>query len=517
MSTVALRTALIWHDEVMSDVVVEKPTKITLGATGKATFVVPDVGLPAEFAIVRPGNRGYLLTLGEHMRGTICIDGQERDVEELVRKEAAGGFCATPISGRDWGVIDLDGSGHHKLFFQFVPLEEAPQFFTPKVIAGGLGGYLLASMSLTVMWWLTGQALSEAVFRGLGITTLAVAVGALGWSTWQQDGDSKASLAFSIVLHAALLYTTFALYDGEDPFVWPGPRAMTGQYLVTRLEPEPEPEPVRATVDQASQEAAAAASKTRPKKPTATKNPEGASGGKGETERARHEDAKDDDKPAPPRVALLDRSNEKEIQNIADRAMAVDVGKFMGIPGVTKEGSVGYGKGDGSGTGDRIGGTGTTRGSKGKGKGGGGNVEGDFESKKGRISTGKDRPGGDCVGPNCTGAAPKEVKVTIANPSGDFGGYTEDEINRVVKARAGIFRACYQRELNRSPGIGGKLVIRFKIGANGKVASAAKAGGSSLSNSAVEACVKSNVMRLQFPPKGAIANVIYPFVFTQGG
>src|SRR6185503_16633130 len=117
----ALRAALIWHDEVMQDVVLAKPRRITLGQSGKSTFVVPEIGLPPKFAIVRPGNRGYLLTLGERMRGTICIDGRKQDVAELVARDSAGGFCATPISGRDWGVIDLDESGHYKLFFQFVP------------------------------------------------------------------------------------------------------------------------------------------------------------------------------------------------------------------------------------------------------------------------------------------------------------------------------------------------------------------------------------------------------------
>ena len=65
MTTVALRTALVWHDEVMDDVVVHKPTNITVGSEGKSTFTIPNVGLPKKFAIVRPGNRGYLLTLGE--------------------------------------------------------------------------------------------------------------------------------------------------------------------------------------------------------------------------------------------------------------------------------------------------------------------------------------------------------------------------------------------------------------------------------------------------------------------
>ena len=122
--TVALRTALIWRDEVMQDVVLEKPAKITVGHIGKPTFTVPDIGLPKEFAIVRPGKRGYLLTLGENMRGTISLDGRETDVAEFVSRgdgEVVGGFRATPISGKDWGVVDLDHSGDYKLFFLHAP------------------------------------------------------------------------------------------------------------------------------------------------------------------------------------------------------------------------------------------------------------------------------------------------------------------------------------------------------------------------------------------------------------
>ena len=40
---VALRTALIWRDEVMDDLVAEVPQKITVGHKGKSTFTVPDV------------------------------------------------------------------------------------------------------------------------------------------------------------------------------------------------------------------------------------------------------------------------------------------------------------------------------------------------------------------------------------------------------------------------------------------------------------------------------------------
>jgi outer membrane biosynthesis protein TonB len=522
VSTVALRTALIWHDEVMHDVVIEKPTKITLGFKGTPTFVVPEIGLPNDFAIVRPGNRGYLLTLGENMRGTICVDGHEKEVADFVSGggDGPGGFRATPISGRDWGVIDLDESGAYKLFFQFVPVEDAAPFLTTPVLMAGLGGYAISSATLALLFWSKGNlAMDESVFRGVGLSTIALVIGGLARWLLKQEGESQASFAFSVVLHAALLFMTYQLYDGSNPFIYPGPRSLTGNYLVTRLEPEKPPEPPKPvpTISGPKQDTGAAAPKT-PEKPknTATKGEQGAAGGKGETERARDPNAKDVP-PEPPKVAFFEDKNKKVLDNIIDRNLSTNLSKFTGIKGDTlTRGSLGFGPGAGTGVGDGTG-TGTTRGSHGHGNGGGGNVEGDFVSNKGPIDTGKNRPGGgNCATPPC-GTAPREVKVSMADPTGDFGGLTAEEIDRVVRARAGIFRACYQKELNHSPGIGGKLVVHFQIGGDGTVKATNTASSSSLRNDAVESCVKANVMKLHFPAKGGLANVNYPFVFTQGG
>ncbi len=518
MTAVALRTSLIWHDEVMGDVVIARPTKITLGPGRRSTFIVPDLGLPPEFAIVRPGNRGYVLTLGEHMRGTICLDGQERDVAEIVsRTDGTGGFHATPISGRDWGVIHLDESGDHKLFFQFVPVEEPPQFFTRAMLAAGIGGFLLSSLVLTVVWWLNDQPLGESIFRGAGMTAIALAIGALGWWTWVQDNEQKASLAFSILLHLALLFTTYQLYEGGNPFEWPGSRELTGNYLVTRLEVKPPPEPEKPQPTGATNKEEAAAANPNPKNlKTATKGDEGASGGKGDTERARAPNARDT-KPEPPKVGFFEDRNRRVLDNIIDRDLKTNIGKFAGIDGPMRRGSMGYGTGTGTGVGDALNGTGTTRGSKKGGPGGGGNVEGDFVTNKGPIDTGTQRPGGTCVGPGCKGAGPREVKVTIGEMQGDPGGLNAEEINRTVKARGSVFRACYQRELNRSPNIAGKLVVRFKIDGSGVVQGAQVTGGSTLANAAVSECVTGNVMRLKFRAAGGVANVTYPFVFSPGG
>ena len=523
MGSVALRVALIWHDEVMDDVVLEKPRPITLGATGKSTFTVPEIGVPANFAVVRPGNRGYLLTLGERMRGTICLDGEEKDVETFVRKEGgvgdtATGFAATPISGKDWGVVELDQSGDYKLFFQFVPLEEDPVFFTRPMIYAGVAGYFLSGAIMMLLFFLTKNlALEEAAFRGYGISTLALVLGAMGFSAYKQDDEARLSLAFSVVLHAALLVMTYQLNTGEDPFVWPGPRSMTGQYLVTRLDPEPpaEPEKTTPTVGTPNQDQAAAASPTKKNIKTATKGDEGQHGGEGDEERARTTNPTDD-KPAPPKTGFFEDKNKKYLDNIIDRNLSTSLSKFTGIQGdATTRGAIGFGTGTGTGVGDGLNGTGTTRGSKKGGAGGGGNVEGDFVTNKGPIDTGKERPGGTCVGPNCKGAAPKAIAVKLEDATGDFSGLSKEEIDRVVRARAGVFKACYQKELNRMPGLGGKLVINFVITADGTVKSSRTNGGS-LKNDAVESCVKSNIMRLKFPAKGG-AIVNYPFVFTQGG
>src|SRR5262249_30177188 len=154
---------------------------------------------------------------------------------------------------------------------------------------------------------------------------------------------------------------------------------------------------------------------------TATKGDEGAYGGKGETERARVPNPKDTT-PQPPKVGFFEDRNRRILDNIIDRDLKTSMGKFAGIEGTLNAGSIGFGNGTGSGVGNGLNGTGTTRGSKKGGPGGGGNVEGDFVTNKGPIDTGTQRPGGTCVGPDCKGAGPREVKVSVGEMSGDPGG-----------------------------------------------------------------------------------------------
>jgi len=469
-TAVQLRTSLVWNGEVMADHVLTAPGAVTLGATGKSTFVIPDLSLPGDFAIIRPGNRGYLLTLGDRMRGTISIDGRKRDVADFVRRGGEGGddtgasgsFRATPIGGRDWGVIDLDESGRYQLFFQFVPMD-AP----------------LPTRSST-SWELLIPA-----------------------------------LAFSLILHSVLVFVTYHFDEGINPFVYPGSKRLTGSFLINRINAPPEPEkkdPPKAVGAQP----AASESGQKQNVNSATKGAEGKSGGKGDKPRARDPDALDvppDAPPPPPKVAFMTEKNRAVIDNIIQADVRTSLGKFTGLPGPRQKGATGYGKGTGSGVGDELGGSGSTRGSKGTGPGGGGSVEGDFVSQ-GKINTGETRAP---KGTGGTGSGVKEVAVVgTGDASGDLGGLTKEEIDKVVKSRAGLIKACYQKELDKQKGLGGKLVVKFSISPGGDVTKAAPDNSkSSLQNAAVNDCVVRQIMKLKFPAKGG-GVVNYPFIFSQG-
>jgi hypothetical protein len=177
------------------------------------------------------------------------------------------------------------------------------------------------------------------------------------------------------------------------------------------------------------------------------------------------------------KTAAREDKNSEVLDSIIDRNLTTNLSKFTGIRGeISTKGSQGFGPGVGPGD---------------------------------DSSTGPD------------GTAPKGIMVRFAEPSGDFGGLLVEEIDRVVKAHAGVFRACYQKELNRTPGLGrlgGKLVVHFVIGGDGAVQAGRTtiASGSTMSNDAIEQCVKRNVDHLKFPAKGGLANVNYPFLFSQG-
>lgn len=98
-----------------------------------------------------------------------------------------------------------------------------------------------------------------------------------------------------------------------------------------------------------------------------------------------------------------------------------------------------------------------------------------------------------------------------------LGALDKSLIDAVIKRNMNQIRYCYQRELTRSPGLAGKVAVKFVIAKDGSVSSAVTKT-TTLNNAAVEDCLNARFIRFQFPePKGGgIVIVTYPFVFEPG-
>jgi TonB family protein len=456
-----LRVSYVWHGEVMADRVMREPAGITLGDDADVTFVTPDLGLPPRFEAIRPGATGYLLTLGTGMGGHLRLDGKQMEVREFVRhgggtaEGAQGAFRATAIEPGDWGVVHLDATGDHVLFFHFV--DEEPVVPT---------------------------------------------------SPWRDASQILPAAAFAIIAHTVLLIVVFQLKPEHSGFVFPGKRDLVAGYLVKRPEPEPPPTPA----PRAGEEAAISV-----EPPRSTQGKEGKAGGEGEKERQRAPDPDkgepDQTIPEQIQVGLMSRTSRDAIKKTLDRGgFDEKLGKALArMQGTLNDGTMG-GHGSGSGTGFGPGaGTGTsTRG--GTGSGGGGKAIGDIQTARpmdtGGTRAARGTPGG-------TGIKEVGVKVDTGNPAGDLGGLTAAEILKVVNSRRNALLACYNREAQRVKGLGGKVNISWKINASGQVLDA-RVQKSTMGNGRVEDCLVRQVSSMRFPsPKnGAVAKVNFPFIFA---
>ncbi len=452
-----LRASYVWHGEVMGDAVLARGSTVTVGCSAGCTFVTPELGLPDDFAIMRPGARGYVLTLREGMTGKLSLAGEEHAVDQFLARAkegtaAAGDFRATPVAPGDWGVIELDGTGDHNFFFQFVPAERP----------------LPPSRR-----WL--------------------------------DEITIPALAFAIVLHAILVTITYLLHDADNSMIFPGSRDLMTAYLVKRP-PPPDPKPKGD-----DKQAGAKDGEEEEEKPAATIGKKGKAGKRRRRPRKTSEDSGLSD---PSMRKVYDSGLLKERKTITDLTQHGGFDKDFGRALSRLKHDQSLASGDdsvdsGAGVGDGDG-SGTTRGSDGDGTGGGGHSHHAVESS-GSLQT-----GGERARKGSGGRGAREVKLTTENPTGKFGSLTATEIDTVVKSRRGLYRSCYQKQLNRMNELSGKLVVRFRINAEGKVEAAnVVRSKSTLRNAAVEDCVIRHIMRLKFPPKGG-ALVNYPFFFSQG-
>lgn len=98
------------------------------------------------------------------------------------------------------------------------------------------------------------------------------------------------------------------------------------------------------------------------------------------------------------------------------------------------------------------------------------------------------------------------------------GGLDMDQINAVVRRHRGQLVQCYERALQKSRSLAGRVDVNFVIGGSGKVSTAAVAN-TSLGARSVESCLIQKLRGWKFPqPVGSVSvRVSYPFVFDRNG
>ena len=114
-----------------------------------------------------------------------------------------------------------------------------------------------------------------------------------------------------------------------------------------------------------------------------------------------------------------------------------------------------------------------------------------------------------------------KVDRTISISQGPIhltGSLDADIIRRVVREHAGQVRYCYETQLAMSPGLTGKVVMRWVINDEGRVTQSSSADNQT-GSAALEGCLSTRINTWVFPkPKGGgVVVVNYPFVFKSAG
>lgn len=92
---------------------------------------------------------------------------------------------------------------------------------------------------------------------------------------------------------------------------------------------------------------------------------------------------------------------------------------------------------------------------------------------------------------------------------------TRDEIRLVVRAKLPQVRACFDAALERDADIGGRVVLRFTIGPDGR-ADAIAVEEDQVGDALLAECLREQLRAWQFPqPRGGTPiTIAYPFVFS---
>jgi hypothetical protein len=93
------------------------------------------------------------------------------------------------------------------------------------------------------------------------------------------------------------------------------------------------------------------------------------------------------------------------------------------------------------------------------------------------------------------------------------GGIDAVVVQKEVRARMGVLKACYERSLSHGPALGGDIVLAWRIRSDGTV-EGVDARSDTVGSAELLDCLKAVVSRWRFPrPDPGEAQISFPFTF----
>lgn len=153
-----------------------------------------------------------------------------------------------------------------------------------------------------------------------------------------------------------------------------------------------------------------------------------------------------------------------------------------------------------------------------RGVGGGGGATGTTTLGSGKMGT-RGRGAGEAGYGSGAGGLGGRGKHDVAMTQGSpiiLGSLDKELIRRVVQTHLAQIKYCYERELLRTPGLFGRVVMKWVINGEG-VVTQAQTAETQLRNANVESCIATRIKTWRFPKPGGggIVIVNYPFVSKQ--
>lgn len=206
-----LRTAILFHDRLVSDRTFETATTVTVGSGDENLVNMEVAGLREGFElIVAVPEKGYVLRLDPSLRaGRIRLQGERYGLRTL-RTRPEWAESGVPIAPGDWGLIKL--GDRVWFFFQFVlasrTLRQAIPFSSYR---GALSRFVPGALS---------------VF-GVGLVLSVLIQGALLFAVHWNDGrpapDGAAGASVVVTVHAPraleIIPTDVVEYEEVDVFL----------------------------------------------------------------------------------------------------------------------------------------------------------------------------------------------------------------------------------------------------------------------------------------------------------